>query len=125
MSLLDAFFATLTQAPGDWLTRSALADWYEENGLDRAADCVRWMVRQQRRPSVNAAGMAFWFDAEQPMPWTERAAHLPRALFQALSYTHGFYALYASLRQAEEALHAAWAALLDAGTWPPDGAPGD
>ena len=128
MSLLNAFFASLTQAPGDWLTRTALADWYEENGLDRTAGCLRWMVRQRRRPAINAAGWAFWFDGEHPLPYTEKAAHLPAPLFGALhgkraSYTPGLVCIYDSLRDAEEDLHAAWTEVLEAGVWAPDRTP--
>src|SRR5262249_59606932 len=73
MTTLDAFFAALRERPDDWLTRSALADWYEEAGLDRAAGCVRWMVRQGRRPHVNPAGQAIWFDTDRPLAHTAAA----------------------------------------------------
>ncbi len=117
MSLLDAFFAALTQAPGDWLARTALADWYEENGLAHSAECVRWVVRRQRRPSVNPAGRAFWFNADRPMPYTETVAHLPAPLFHALSAARGDIVVrwYPDLREAEEDLHAVWVAARDAG----------
>jgi uncharacterized protein (TIGR02996 family) len=118
--MLEAFFAALAQNPNDWLTRAALADWFEENGLEHTAACVRWMVRTRRRPSINALGWAFWFNADRPMLYTEKAAHLPEALFRALHGAPGTYTWYDDLRDAEEALHAAWAAALDAGTWQPD-----
>jgi uncharacterized protein (TIGR02996 family) len=118
--MLNAFFAALTQTPGDWLTRAALADWYEENGLDRTAACVRWMVRHRRRPSINAIGWAFWFNAEYPMPWTEKEAYLPGSLYSALRQGRVGPIWYDSLRDAEEDLHAAWSEVVEAGTWSPD-----
>jgi hypothetical protein len=118
----DAFFAALRQNPGDWLTRAALADRCEENGLDHTAACVRWMVRHRRRPSVNAAGSAFWFDASQPLHFTETVAHLPAALFRALRghrIPH-YCCIYTDLREAEEDLYAAWAEVQETGTRQPD-----
>jgi hypothetical protein len=122
MSLLDVFFATLIQTPGDWLTRAALADWYEENGHDRIAECVHWMVRHHYRPSVNAIGMAFWFDAPHALPYTEIVAHLPSPLFRALTPQVWYRSTrsYNDLRAAEEDLHAAWSTVRAAGLWTPD-----
>ncbi len=121
MTTLDAFFLTLRRSPDDWLCRCALADWFEEAGLDHTAACVRWMVQHRRRPSLNAADQAFWFDAEDPLPYTEAMAYLPGKLFRALKGGH--YARhvcgYADLREAEMDLYAAWAAAHEAGTWKP------
>jgi uncharacterized protein (TIGR02996 family) len=122
MTTLDAFFHTLRQTPDDWLCRAALADWFEEAGLDHTAACVRWMVRHGRRPSLNAAGHAFWFDADAPLPYTEAMAYLPPELYRALRARQlpHYCCTYADLRDAEEDLYAAWAAVHEAGSWESD-----
>jgi hypothetical protein len=116
VTTLDALFTALEQTPDDWVARAALADCYEEAGLEATAACLRWMIAQRLRPSRRLAGGAFWFDGSHDhVVHTDRDAYLPRALFDALrrgrvAFVPEHVRFYESPREAEEDLFAAFAA---------------
>jgi uncharacterized protein (TIGR02996 family) len=117
----DALYETLSRTPNDWATRAVLADWYEEQGQQPAADCLRWMVRRRKRPYRSGATF-HWFNADCVNTGTDPESDVPGVLYRALRGREGFEKLfrdYDSLRGAEEDFHAAWARARDGG-WDPE-----
>lgn len=53
-------------APDDFTVRLALADWFQEQGLELAADCLRWTVEKGRTPSDRGWGEYGDKEAEVP-----------------------------------------------------------
>ena len=47
--ILTALYDELEANPSDSLTLCALADWFEENDQDKAAECVRWLAEMGNR----------------------------------------------------------------------------
>jgi uncharacterized protein (TIGR02996 family) len=120
--MLEAFFEDLAEKPEDWQVRGVFADWCEDNGKPELAECLRWMIRRQKRP-YHGSGTSFtWFNAD-----TIRAgmgdpeSDLPGRVYDRLSggTQVANHRSYATLREAEEALYAAWEAARKKG-WKPD-----
>src|SRR5262245_28256305 len=85
---LRGLFAALGESRGDPLALRALADWFEEHGDAPAADCLRWVVRTERRPGFRPQqqeyGKFFW-ECQAPEPiLNDPPAQLPEALWQAV-----------------------------------------
>jgi uncharacterized protein (TIGR02996 family) len=49
----EGLLAALDAAPGDKVAQAALGDWFEEHGDDLATQCLRWVVRNGRRPGFS------------------------------------------------------------------------
>jgi hypothetical protein len=125
---LDAFYRALEECPGDAATLAALADWYEEYDQGPSAACLRWTAEQQRWPfqywrngpviySIRSwqEGWYWWADEEQSFSRSSGIpghCRLPPPLWQHLGHRLGFppslFKDYPTLREAYEALFAAW-----------------
>jgi uncharacterized protein (TIGR02996 family) len=113
----EGLLAALDAAPDDRVAQSALADWYEEHGEGGAAECLRWVVRNGRRPGYNEAqttfGKYFW-EREGTRPiLNDPPAQLPDELWQAVGDNdepHGVVSFksYQRPRDAYAALLAGW-----------------
>jgi hypothetical protein len=126
VTTLDALFVALERTPDDWVARAALADCYEEAGLETTAACLRWMIARRLRPSLSFSGGAYWFNSKfDHLKHFDRDAFLPPLLFGALRKGVPAYSFadggrfYQSPRDAEEDLFAAFAAAVAEGTWSP------
>jgi uncharacterized protein (TIGR02996 family) len=124
-AVLDQFLAEMEASPDDFGLRSILADWCSENGMEDAAECLRWTVEKEKRPRDVLLGEWVWYELESvlatgieydPSPWS----NLPAVIFRELgswvtksrtgeSGDVGGRKAYKSFRAAEEALWAAWA----------------
>lgn len=124
---LDAFYLALEESPGDIPTLLALSDWLDEQGDANAADCIRWSAARKRRlfryraGSLSVAGMDwhdgwFWWanaDSRFGADWGHpEECRVPHGLWLRLRHGHDAPPLvfkeYATVRQAYEALIAAW-----------------
>jgi uncharacterized protein (TIGR02996 family) len=124
---LDAFYLVLAELPGDIATLLALSDWYDEQGDAGAAECIRWCARRKRWPfrypagSLTVASSEFrdgWFwwtcgEGARGDDWGFPAeCRLPPRLWRQLRHSHPYtpavYKQYETMRQAYEALIAAW-----------------
>src|SRR5947199_10357349 len=84
---LDAFHALLDCDPQDWLTRSLLADWDAEQGDTAAEDCLRWQVRERKRPGYGSPRQLEhyrWYDLAEYMDEEDPESDLPQPLFRCL-----------------------------------------
>ena len=124
--LPDAFFRALDDAPDDATTLCALADWYEEQGDESIAACVRWTIRQGLRPyrfsradyreTLNVGSSMsdgwYWWVVDEPNGFEERSGRLPPALWNRLEHSFPYMPSnlkeYPSRRSAYEALFEAW-----------------
>ena len=124
---LTAFYLALDEMPGDRVTMLALADWYEEHGNADAADCLRWAVREVRRPfrygpddSMRVTfekwqkGWYWWAKAGEGLDWGHPATcglaeDIWRGLKHTFDYSPSVFKEYPSFRAAFEALVAVWA----------------
>ena len=125
----SAFYLVLNESPGDIVTLLALSDWYDEAGDVTAAECIRWSARRKRWPfrytrSAEALSVAgsdwhegwFWWGHDDPGrggDWGHPdECRLPIRLWRQIrhlhSYTPAVFKEYPTVRQAYEALIAAW-----------------
>jgi uncharacterized protein (TIGR02996 family) len=125
---LTALFTALEAAPDDDVTRQALADWYEDNDMPAAADCLRWVVTTRKQPyryykdnpiryhhESWGEGWYWWAHTKPKEEWGyPDGCKLPFPLWDRL--LHGFdydpttFKEYQTVRATLEALIAAWAA---------------
>jgi hypothetical protein len=121
MSILDQFLEDMARAPEDWNLRGVVADWAEDNQRPDLAECLRWMVRAHKRPYHGASGGATWFNAETVAEGLgDPESDIPAVLFKLLEDGKEVanHKSFPSLRAAEEAFQAAWAAARTRG-WSP------
>jgi uncharacterized protein (TIGR02996 family) len=121
--MLDAFFKELAGNPNDWQVRGVFADWCEDNGRVELAECLRWMVRHKKRPYTGLGKSYTWFNADMVKPGLgDPESDIPGVLFDCLTGGHQAcsHRAFPSLREAEEAFHAAWAQARTKG-WRPKG----
>lgn len=123
----DALLAALEHSPEDTVTVNALADWYEEQGDDAAAACLRWAARHGRRPGYNPGqrnfGKFFWEREEATPIIDDPPAQLPESLWLALAGNDEKYPVYSfksyrTIRVALADLIAAWKLLPSAAPCP-------
>jgi hypothetical protein len=111
MTPLDTLYEVLHQAANDWQAREILADWFEEAAQQACADCVRWMVKQHKRPYRSITGTYHWFNAQRVTTASDPESNIPEAIYRHLQGKEGlamFFRDYPSLRQAEEDFYRAW-----------------
>jgi hypothetical protein len=116
MTTLDTLYESLAQCPNerpDWQARSILGDWYEEAGQQHAADCIRWMIRQKKRPYRSTTGTYHWFNAERGTtnPPQDPESDIPEAVYSKMQGREGLEKVfrdYDTLRAADEDFHAGW-----------------
>jgi uncharacterized protein (TIGR02996 family) len=127
MSVLEQLVGDLEAAPEDWKLRGVLADWFEDNGRPERAECLRWMVRQHKRPyggyRLGKLAVACWFNADTISAGLgDPESDIPGTLFLLLEGGKAVanHRSFPSLRQAEEALQAAWVRARAQG-WEPGG----
>jgi uncharacterized protein (TIGR02996 family) len=121
MTILETFLDDLGRAPEDWDLRGVAADWAEDNGRPELAECLRWMVRQKKRPYPGVPAPSSWFNGEKVDPeLPDHESNLPAAVYERLEggTEVANHKLFPSPRAAEEALYAAWARAR-AGGWSP------
>ena len=123
MATLESLYEQLTDKPEDWALRNVLADWYEEQGQQAAADSLRWTVRRRKRPYHGSSSIFTWFNADAIGPGLgDPESDLPGALYKHLQggTESAHHKSYKSLRAAEEAFQAAWSSARGGG-WDPKG----
>lgn len=122
MSILVPFLEDLGRTPEDWILRSVLADWCEDNQQLELASCLRWMIKHHKRPYHASTGRATWFNADTISSGLgDPESDLPGVLFQHLEseWVVANHKAYASSSEAELAFQAAWMKAR-AGGWKPD-----
>jgi hypothetical protein len=123
MSTRDQLLDDLSHSPDNWRLRGVLADWCEDADQPGPAVCLRWMIRNRKRPHPGFHKGATWFNADTVAPdLGDPESDLPGELFARLEGGKeiAHYKVFPSLRAAEEALLAAWSKALEAG-WQPAG----
>lgn len=124
---LGIFYHTLEETPGDKVTMLALADWYEENGHEPDAACIRWAAERQAIPykykhntlkvSFEEWGNGwFWWAVDDPgygSDWGHSTnCRLPRDIWSKLrhtfSYSPAVFKEYETQREAYEVLIELW-----------------
>ena len=115
-AISEGLLAALDGVPEDPMARAALADWFEEHGDGPATECLRWTVRNGRRPGASKSlrdyGMVFWERLERPL-LNDPPAQLPEDLWLALGdngepHQVGHFKSYQSPRHAYLALLEGW-----------------
>jgi uncharacterized protein (TIGR02996 family) len=124
MTILDQFLNDLAGAPEDWTLRGVLADWADDNSQPQLAECLRWMIRCQKRPYPDKSGRGTWFNAEtirKDLDLGDPESDIPAALFTQLEGGDEVknHRLFKTLRAAEEAFQAAWVKAREKG-WKPE-----
>jgi hypothetical protein len=123
MSILDQFLQDLADKPDDWNLRGVVADWAEDNNRPDLAECLRWMIKHNKRPYPSSSGGATWFNAETISTGLgDPESDIPAALFGLLQGGQevAHHKSFPSLRAAEESFQAAWTAARARG-WSPEG----
>jgi hypothetical protein len=111
MSILDQFLNDLAGTPEDWALRGVLADWAEDNSRPQLAECLRWMIRRQKRHYHGSSGGGTWFNAETIAEGLgDPESDIPAAVFTQLEGGNEVanHKSFSTLRAAEEAFQAAW-----------------
>jgi uncharacterized protein (TIGR02996 family) len=109
---LSALYDDLAADPGNPGLRKVLGDWLEDHDQPAAAECVRWTAANGKRPYPGSARSFVWFDAGKvDESLGDPESNLPAELFGLLEggAAQASHRRYPSLREAEEALQAAWA----------------
>jgi hypothetical protein len=113
----EGLLAALDRALDDPVAPAALADWFEERGDATAAECLRWLVRNGRRPGCyeeqTLYGKFVWIRLEASPILNQPEAQLPERLWEALTGNDEPYQVlsfksYQSIRRAFLALIEAW-----------------
>ena len=92
--------AALDETPGDKVVLAALADWFEEQGDGPATECLRWLVRNGRRPGFceqqRRYGKFFWERYGREPVLNDPQAQLPEAVFikACINCLYSDYSLY-------------------------------
>jgi uncharacterized protein (TIGR02996 family) len=123
MSTQEQLLDDLCRAPEDWKLRGVLADWFEDNNQTEAAACLRWMIRNQKRPYHGANRGATWFNADTVAPGLgDPESDIPGDLFKLLEGGKEVanHKSFTALRDAEESILAAWARAREGGWKPAD-----
>ena len=116
----EALLAALDADRADAVAQSALADWFEENGDQPAAACLRWAARNRRRPGhyprQSDYGAYLWVRQEPQPIIPDPPAHLPEKLWLELKgndepHPVASFKSYGTARSAYLALVQAWRAL--------------
>lgn len=108
----------IEDCPEDWGCRLILADWADwADYIDKRsmAECLRWMVRNHKRPYHSepspAAETWTWFNADTIAeglsdPLSDIPGELYRVLEGGKEIAH--HKVFATSLEAEEAIYAAW-----------------
>jgi hypothetical protein len=134
----EALHAALDADPADQMARRALADWHEENGEQPAAEALRWLAEQGKRPIRYYHEWVWHNPPSGQYRWSSgsggrmrrpgQAETLPQPLWDQLrghtwenrGQVPHFWKPYATRRAAEEAV--CWAfPLARAAGWQPEG----
>ncbi len=114
LNLKDQFLSDLEKAPECWQTRGVFADWAEDNGLMDLAACLRWMVKNQKRPYKKNV----WFNADTiANDLGDPMSDVPGAIYKLLSGAKEIanHKTYPTAKEAEENFQVAWLAAKEAG----------
>jgi uncharacterized protein (TIGR02996 family) len=123
MSTRDELMEDLCRAPADWKMRGVLADWYEDNDQPEQAACLRWMIQHHKRPYHGAHRGATWFNADTiGQGLGDPESDIPGEVFRLLEGGKEVanHKSFTAVREAEEAILAAWSKARQAGWKPPE-----
>lgn len=121
MTIHSQLLTEVAADPEDWKLREVLADWFEDNSRPVCAECLRWMVRNKKRPYLGSADRASWFNAETIRSGLgDPASDIPGEVFKRLEGGKQIanHKKFESTRDAEEAFHKAWVSARQGG-WAP------
>lgn len=123
------FAKALDENLEDWVTKMAIADWYEEQGHYECAKCMRWAIANKKRP-YSALGKSFiWFISpdDKKDSETDPGSDIPLILYTLLvgfhreffktKYHYDAHKVYVSRQDAEQALVKAWCRGVVNGVW--------
>jgi hypothetical protein len=111
MSILDQFMKDLAGAPEDWSLRGVIADWAEDNNRPQLAECLRWMIRQHKRPYHGSSGGGTWFNEDTIAEGLgDPESDIPAEVFTRLEGGNEVanHKTFLTLRAAEESFQEAW-----------------
>ncbi len=111
MTILDHFLQDLAKTPSDWDFLGLVADWAEDNDQPYLAECLRWMIRQRKRPNLDVSGTGTWFNAETiPEGLGDPESDVPAVLYKLLEGGNeiAHHKMFPTVREAEKALLMAW-----------------
>jgi uncharacterized protein (TIGR02996 family) len=123
MSVRDQLLDDLVRAPDDWKLRGVLADWFEDNNHVAEAECLRWMIKNQKRPYHGSSPQASWFNADTVGPGLgDPESDVPGPVYELLAggKVTANHRTFDDLKAAEEAFLAAWVKARKKGWAPPD-----
>ena len=124
--ILTALYDELEENPGDGVTLCALADWYEENDDDKAAECVHWLAEMGKVPFRYTSeaeiihhfdgwkdGWWWWTTAATRKGWGyPKSCRLPRTMWGRMKHSFPYdpvvFKEYPTVREAIESVIAAW-----------------
>lgn len=121
MTMLQQFLDELARSPEDWKLRGVMADWCEDNQEAHRAECLRWMIRQRKRPYLKLNTRATWFNADRISPGLgDPESDIPEVLFKQLEggQSAANHLTFGNFHEAEEAIQQAWTKAR-AGGWAP------
>jgi len=122
VTVYDKFLEDLAANPSDTHTRGVMADWAEDNDRPLLAECLRWMVKNDKRPYSGSSGGGTWFNKETIADGLgDPESDLPAEIYSKLEGGNEVanHKSFPNLRAAEEAMHAAWVKAMEAG-WKPE-----
>jgi hypothetical protein len=105
--------------------RNVLADWFEDNNHRDEAECLRWMIENQKRPYHGSNPQASWFNADTVSAGLgDPESDIPGPLYQHLEggKVTANHQTFDTIKAAEEAFIAAFVKAVKGG-WKPAGAP--
>jgi hypothetical protein len=111
MSILDQLLKDLSGAPDDWSLRGVIADWAEDNNRPQLAECLRWMIRQHKRPYHGSSGGGTWFNEDTIAEGLgDPESDIPGEVFTRLEGGNEVanHKTFPTLRAAEESFQEAW-----------------
>ena len=111
MSILDQLLKDLSGSPDDWSLRGVIADWAEDNNRPQLAECLRWMIRQNKRPYHGSSGGGTWFNEDTIAEGLgDPESDIPAEVFTRLEGGNEVanHKTFATLRAAEESFQEAW-----------------
>ncbi len=94
----------------DFVLRSVVADWCEDNEKYKMAEFLRWMITEKKRP-MDEEGTFIWFNKDKILPGMyDEESDLPEALFLKLKVgvLSANHRSYKTVKEAEEDLYQAW-----------------
>jgi hypothetical protein len=106
------FIWELSKNPGDFITRSVFADWCEDNDEPELSECLRWMVKNNKRPYKAEGKNEFaWFNADSITGnLGDTESDIPGKLYTKIQggKESANHKVFPSFEDAENGLYSAW-----------------